>query len=561
MVICKLFTPVILLLLASFSYLSAQEVTLSADKTKFSIQEQVRLTFTFTDIKNPPRQVDLELEEYFTVSGGPHSSSSYSWVNARSTSTIKISYDLIPKKTGKISIPSYTFTIGREQYVTEGFVLEVSPVEIVPDRELPLSFMELVLPKDAVYQGETFTIHYYLYTMERVVNYTTNPVTSMEGFIVDRFILHNTPLTDKKMIGGKEYTRAQIASLTLTATASGEFVFPPKTFRISVRRTTQSRSIWDDPFFGGGTSDININAPGDTVSVFPLPPGGGPYFTGAIGEFSLMTAMDSTRIRENQATTLRVSLVGRGNLQHFTFPEQTFSREFEVFEPRVRNNYKLNSQDYQGERTWEYILIPSKSGVYSFDDIRFTYFSIKDMRYKTLYMPLEDIHVFAGDELKGDYSNLSPEQVRLLSTDIRFLQMNESQCVDPSYAPLSDSRNWFGYYIAAILAVIFLIADFYIAFRNKNIKVIRYKNALKTAVTHFKQISHDLPPESILIKVETGIRTYLDDKQMHADDLPAVKDLLKTIETYKYAPGMLSNMQLDTLKDKALSIIEGIEAE
>ncbi|MBW6458213.1 MAG: BatD family protein, partial [FCB group bacterium] len=412
-----------------------------------------------------------------------------------------------------------------------------------------------------VYQGETFTIHYYLYSIERVVNYTTNPLTSMEGFMIDRFLLHNNPLTSKKMIGGKEYTGFQVASLTLTATASGEFVFPAKTFRISVRQMTQSRSIWDDPFFGSGTTDINVHAPGDTVSVFPLPPGGGPYFTGAIGEFSLMTDIDSTRIRENQATTLRVSLVGRGNLQHFAFPEQTFSREFEVFEPKVRNNYKLNSQDYQGERTWEYILIPSKTGVYAFDDIRFTYFSLKDKRYKTVYMSLENIHVIARDELKGDYSSLSPEQVRLLSTDIRFLQMNETRCVDGAHAPLSDPRIWFGYYIAALLAVIFLAADFYLAFRNKNIKKIRYKNALKTAAAHFKQITHALPPEQILLQVEAGIRTYLEDKQLQAHDFPVVKDLIKTIETYKYAPGMLSNMQLDTLKDKALSIIEGIEAE
>ncbi|MBW6458155.1 MAG: BatD family protein, partial [FCB group bacterium] len=225
MVRIKRFIQIILVLFAGFSFLPAQEVTLTADKTQSSIREQIRLTFTFTDIKNPPRQIDLDLDEHFTLIGGPHTSTSYSWVNARSTSSIKISYDLVPKRTGKITIPSYEFTISRENFKTEAFTIEVLPVEIIPDRDMPATFMELVLPKDAVYQGETFTIHYYLYSMERVVNYTTNPLTSMEGFMIDRFLLHNNPLTSKKIIGGKEYTGFQVASLTLTATASGEFVF------------------------------------------------------------------------------------------------------------------------------------------------------------------------------------------------------------------------------------------------------------------------------------------------------------------------------------------------
>jgi hypothetical protein len=550
---------IILLLTFIFGVATAQEVTLTADKTEFSIQEQVRLTFTFTDLKNIPRELDIKLDEYFNVIAGPHTSSSYSIVNGKSTSTIKISYDLIPKKIGRVMIPSYEIVVGNKTYKTDPFALNVHSTSVQPGEEMPNTFMELVLPKDAVYQGETFTIHYYLYTAERVVNYTSNPVTSMEGFIIDRFNLSDNPVSSKKLINGKEYLIANIASLTLTATAAGEYIIPAKMFRISLRRSGQSRSFWDDPFFGGGTKDININAPGDTITVFPLPPGGGTHFTGAIGEFSLMTSLDSTRIRENQAITLKISMVGRGNMQHFTFPDQSFSKEFEVFEPKVRNNYRLTSQDYQGERTWEYILIPSKPGNYSFDDVQFTYFSLKDRRYKTLRAPLETVQVISRNELEGDYAALSPHQVRFLSRDIRFLQMNEGHCKEPDHNPLADTRNWIPFFIAAFLAVIFLIADMYLAMRNKNMIAIRYRNALKNAVLHFRQITHDLPPEEILKKVEDGIYTYLQDKKLRPEEIPAVKDLMKTIETYKYAPGMLSDLQLDTLKDKALSIIEDIE--
>ncbi|RKY54206.1 MAG: hypothetical protein DRP93_05385 [Candidatus Neomarinimicrobiota bacterium] len=541
-----------------------QRVTCTVSKTNFSIQEQVQITFTFENIKNSPRSIDLKLHDIFSVIGGPYSSTNYSWVNGKSTSTHKVSYDIIAKKTGKILIPAYEFKIKNQVYKTEPFVVMVSKTAKVNAGDLsvdmPSMFMETVLDKNKVYQGETFTLQYLLYTAENVVNYTTTPLNTLDGFIVDRFDLNNSPNSTKKVINGKEYLIAGIASLSLTPTQSGEFVLPQKPFRISVKRSGQSRTIFDDPFFGTNTKDINIVAPSDTITVLQLPAASGPAFTGAIGEFTMKVKIDSTVVQENQATALHVELTGRGNLEHFTFPEQSFPEGFEVFEPKVKNNFKLREKDYSGERSWEYVLIASKPGTFHFDDIVFTYFSPENKKYITLRSPVKDLRVIPHNELEGDYTNaLSPDEVRVLSKDIRFIQMGESKIYDSNYDPVQDHKNWFLYYIAGLLILFFIVLEIIWKIRMNNMKQIRYKNALKTALTRFNKISDEQDPEHILLEIEATFINYLRDKQLNDNvhaDIPGIK---KTIETYKYAPGMLSHVQLNQLKDQALVLIEEIE--
>ena len=557
-------TAVVFLILFSAVILFAQKATCTISKTSFSIQEQVQITFTFENIQNSPRKIDLKLHDTFSIVGGPYSSTNYSWVNGKATSTNKITYDIIPKKTGKLLIPAYEFKIKNRVYKTEPIAVKVSdsptPDMSDPTVDIPDIFLQSVLSKDQVYQGETFSLKYYLYTAETVVNYTTNPLSTIDGFIVDRFDLSNSPGSSKKIINGKEYLIAGIATLTLTPTSSGEFIIPAKPFRISVKRAGKSRTIFDDPFFGSNTKDVNIVAPADTVHVAPLPAGAGAAFSGAIGEFDIKVKIDSTVIQENQATALKVQMSGHGNFEHFAFPKQEFPDAFEVFEPKVDNDYKLNDHDYKGKRTWEYVLIPSTPGTFRFQNIRFTYFSPGKNKYVTLEKALPELRVISHNELEGDYtSRLSPEEVRMLSKDIRFIQMGENRIVDMGHDPLKDPLNWLFYYLSAGFLIVFIILEILWKFRKTNLEKLRYKNAYKNAMMNLDKITDEQSSAEILGEIEKSFLTYLRDKKLDKQAHKDIPDVIKTIETYKYAPGMLSHAQLNALKDQALKLIEDIE--
>ena len=550
------------LVLLFATFLFGQKVTCTASKTNFSLQEQVQLIFTFENIKNSPRNIDLKLHDVFSIVGGPYSSSNYSWVNGKSTSTATVTYDLMPLKTGKIMIPAYEFKIKNQVYTTEPFFVNISK-DIVSEsnqKTMPTVFIETNVLKKDIYQGETFTVTYQLYTSENVVNYTTSPLNTLNGFIVDNFELNSSPRSSKKIINGKEYLLAELATLTLTPTEVGEMVIPPKPFRISLAQQGKSRTFFDDPFFGSSSKDVNIIAPSDTLKIMPLPLAAGPAFSGAIGEFSLSVGMDSTIIQENQATALKIKLRGHGNMQHFTFPEQKFAKVFEVFAPKVKDNYKLKDQDYAGERTWEYVLIPSDAGTYTFEDIKFTFFSPELKKYLTLYASVPDLRVLSYNELEGDYSAvLTPEEVRLLSKDIRFIQMDEKKVIDSGHDTVKDFKNWIFYYLSILLVLFFVGLELFERYRQQNILQIRYKNSLKTFKNEFQKITENGKPEEILHLIESAFYNYLEDKQIIQEDYPRIKDIIKTIETYKYAPGMLSHVQLTELKDQALEIIEEME--
>lgn len=542
----------------------SQRVTLTATKTRFSLNEAIRLTFNFENIQNAPRTIDFDLHPDLQVSGGPYSSTNMSWVNGKISSSSTLSFDVIARKTGRIRIPAFEFDIKGEKFQTEALVLNVSKSAVPEDPDsaetLPSTFIKLLLPKDSMYQGETFTLHYHLYTSERVVNYTASPQQNLEGFIVDHFKLHDAPASSKQILGGKEYIIAEIASLTLTATKTGEFVIPAKAFRITLKRQDRYTSIFDDPFFGSSGNDINIYSNPDTITVFPLPAGAGPHFTGAIGDFAMHVSLDSSVIRENQATTLRIDIIGHGNMSHFSFPEQLFPGNIEIFEPKVKNSFQLQGQDYRGQRSWEYVLIPSRPGMIKVNDIQFTYFSLADKIYRTLVMPVKDIRVLTRNELEGDYASaLSPEEVRLLAKDIRFLQLDEKKCVPAGYDPLRDPRNRNGYIFALFILLGFVLMEHMFSLRERNMQRIRSKNALKNAMQHFRRIAEEDRAEYYLDAIEKGLLIYLNDKQLEKSAHPAIPDLVKTIETYKYAPGLLSRNQLDLLKDKVIAIIEEIE--
>ncbi|MDZ7797166.1 MAG: BatD family protein [Candidatus Marinimicrobia bacterium] len=240
------------LLFLPLSQLLAQHVTLTSDKTELSVQEELRITFTFENIRNAPRRVDLDLHDSFSISGGPYSSSNFSMVNGKTSYKNTVSYDLIPKRTGKILIPAYEFTIKNEMYRTDSFYVHVRKIpdsrEADPGVDLPDIFIELHTKKDTVYQGETFTLIYRLYSSKSIVNYTTNPMTTIDGFLVDRFELNKDPSGSKEVIRGREYLAVDIAFLTLTATQTGNLPVPLKIFRISTERSGKSRSFFDDPF-------------------------------------------------------------------------------------------------------------------------------------------------------------------------------------------------------------------------------------------------------------------------------------------------------------------------
>jgi hypothetical protein len=125
--------------------------------------------------------------------------------------------------------------------------------------------------------------------------------------------------------------------------------------------------------------------------------------------------------------------------------------------------------------------------------------------------------------------------------------------------PLKSPRTWLFFYLSIALLSGLILREVIWMINQKNLSQIRYKNALKNALAGFNKMDEIEDPAVFLGIIESTFKDYLRDKQLNEHAHEAIPDVLKTIETYKYAPGMLSHVQLNKLKDQALSLIEDIE--
>ena len=107
-------------------------------------------------------------------------------------------------------------------------------------------------------------------------------------------------------------------------------------------------------------------------------------FTGGIGLFALNHKVDSDSLRLNEGFVYKVHVKGTGNFGLFTLPKITFSDELEIFPPENKFEKDSFQNEISGIQTWEYILIPRKSGIINIPSIEMSYFNTETEKWKTL---------------------------------------------------------------------------------------------------------------------------------------------------------------------------------
>lgn len=538
--------------------LQAQRVDAFVNKSITTVQEPVQLSISFEDIKGSPNSVDLSSLKDFKIVGGPYSSTSLSITNGKRKSMKKISYDLLPEHSGKLTIPELNFKIGGRDYSTQKISIVVKKTKNdsgEEDTDLPDIFIETVLPHEYFYLGETFTVTYRLYTTLKVSNFNSERITTLEGYIVDEFKENKSPQAYNKTINGKSYLVADILSMTLTGTEVGELILPSLGFIISVKDKSY------DPFFGFNTKDYKLYSEKKELDIQALPPGAGASFTGAVGDFFMTLSLDSTRVSENQSVILKAEVSGHGNLDHFTFPKISFPKQLEYFEPDVKTTYSVGGQDFSGKKIWEFIIIPGMPGIYDLNNIEFTYFSTVSESFKTIKADPLTLTVESAGMRNGKRT-----QTQLGHEDIRYIEVRESRLIHSAYEPFKDIRNWLSFIFACFLILCWFCLCLFIRYREKNMKQILKKNASVRTISELKKIDPSDKPEKILRVLDEAFSNYFKHKyEQDINDLrqeyPTIDDVCRTIETYKYAPGILNYQLLNSLKLQILDIIETFEEE
>lgn len=596
-----------------FTILAAWQVK-AADKVRFVAEaadvvvsgDQVRLVFTVNsqDIKD----FRAPSIKGFDVLMGPSRSqqSSIQIINGKRTSnsSTAFTYILLAGSPGTYTIPAASVEVNGEKVFSNAISIKVLPQDQnsgnsgnngggsasssrsqaagsrISANDL---FITATASKTTVHEQEAILLTYKVYT---VVNLRQlyGKMPDLKGFHTQEVELPQQKTFTLEHYKGRNYNTTVWSQYVLFPQQTGKLEIPSITFDGVVAQQTVSDDPFDAFFNGGGYVEVKkkITTPKVVINVQPLPakPAG---FSGAVGEFKLASSINATDVKTNDAVTIKLTLSGTGNMKLIGTPEVKFPQDFEIYDPKVTDDYKLANSGLTGTKTFEYLAIPRHAGNFTIPAVEFTYFDLKSNSYKTLKTEAYNLKVAKGqgnaDQVISDFTN--KESVKMLGKDIRFIKLGDSSLRPKGDFFFGTVGYYLCYLIPLLLFVVFAVIYRQKALENANVAKVKTKKANKVATRRMKlagKLLAENKKNEFYDEVLKALWGYISDKlsipvsQLSKDNIEAeltnygVQEaliaefigVLNECEYARYAPGN-ENEAMDKVYSASVEVISKME--
>ena len=596
-----------------FTILAAWQVK-AADKVRFVAEaadvvvsgDQVRLVFTVNsqDIKD----FRAPSIKGFDVLMGPSRSqqSSIQIINGKRTSnsSTAFTYILLAGSPGTYTIPAASVEVNGEKVFSNAISIKVLPQDQnsgnsgnngggsssssrsqaagsrISANDL---FITATASKTTVHEQEAILLTYKVYT---VVNLRQlyGKMPDLKGFHTQEVELPQQKTFTLEHYKGRNYNTTVWSQYVLFPQQTGKLEIPSITFDGVVAQQTVSDDPFDAFFNGGGHVEVKkkITTPKVVINVQPLPakPAG---FSGAVGEFKLASSINATDVKTNDAVTIKLTLSGTGNMKLIGTPKVKFPQDFEIYDPKVTDDYKLTNSGLTGTKTFEYLAIPRHAGNFTIPAVEFTYFDLKSNSYKTLKTEAYNLKVAKGqgnaDQVISDFTN--KESVKMLGRDIRFIKLGDSSLRPKGDFFFGTVGYYLCYLIPLLLFVVFAVIYRQKALENANVAKVKTKKANKVATRRMKlagKLLAENKKNEFYDEVLKALWGYISDKlsipvsQLSKDNIEAeltnygVQEaliaefigVLNECEYARYAPGN-ENEAMDKVYSASVEVISKME--
>lgn len=596
-----------------FTILAAWQVK-AADKVRFVAEaadvvvsgDQVRLVFTVNsqDIKD----FRAPSIKGFDVLMGPSRSqqSSIQIINGKRTSnsSTAFTYILLAGSPGTYTIPAASVEVNGEKVFSNAISIKVLPQDqtsgnsgnngggsVSSSRSQAAGsrisandlFITATASKTTVHEQEAILLTYKVYT---VVNLRQlyGKMPDLKGFHTQEVELPQQKTFTLEHYKGRNYNTTVWSQYVLFPQQTGKLEIPSITFDGVVAQQTVSDDPFDAFFNGGGYVEVKkkITTPKVVINVQPLPakPAG---FSGAVGEFKLASSINATDVKTNDAVTIKLTLSGTGNMKLIGTPEVKFPQDFEIYDPKVTDDYKLTNSGLTGTKTFEYLAIPRHAGNFTIPAVEFTYFDLKSNSYKTLKTEAYNLKVAKGqgnaDQVISDFTN--KESVKMLGKDIRFIKLGDSSLRPKGDFFFGTVGYYLCYLIPLLLFVVFAVIYRQKALENANVAKVKTKKANKVATRRMKlagKLLAENKKNEFYDEVLKALWGYISDKlsipvsQLSKDNIEAELTnygvpealiaefigVLNECEYARYAPGN-ENEAMDKVYSASVEVISKME--
>ena len=504
------------LMVSTLGLWANDKATLTAEAPDVVVSgDQFRLTFTV----NTQKVKDFLAPSIkgFDVLMGPSRSqqSSTQIINGKvsSSSSITYTYILMANEAGTYTIPAASIEVGGEKIFSNALTIKVLPPDNtqqsggqggqrgsasssrgqmagsrITDKDL---FITATASKTTVHEQEAILLTYKVYTLVNL-RQLLGKMPDLKGFHTQEVELPQQKTFSLEHYQGRNYNTTVWSQYILFPQQSGKLEIPAITFEGVVAQQTIPDDPFDAFFNGGGYIEVKkkIVTPKLTINVKPLPakPAG---FSGGVGEFTIASSINTKELKTNDAVTVKLTISGSGNMKLISTPEVKFPQDFEVYDPKVTNNFEVSRQGMTGSQTIEYLAIPRHAGNFTIPPVEFTYYDLKTSSYKTLKTEAYELKVAKGEgegnasQVISDFTN--KESIKVLGQDIRFIKLGETS--------LSPKGEFFYGTVAYILwyvlpLILFVAAIIFFrkqAAENANVAKMKTKKANKVATKRMKQ--------------------------------------------------------------------------
>jgi hypothetical protein len=376
-------TIILLLLVAIPSWASLSS---TVDRTQIETNETLQLTVRYSG-KSPSGEPDFSaIEKDFSIASNSKQQQ-YSWVNGESTSYTDWKLLLIPKRQGKLAIPSLIFMGSRSQAVAIN-VLPADPSTSATNGQ-PV-FIETTVDKDMAFIQEqvilTHRLHYSVPLQDISISEFEIPDAIIQQISEERF---------NKRINGKNYSIIEI-KFALFGQAVGKLKIPSQ--RFSAFETSNSGL---GGFFSRGNRLIRLTEE-KIVNITAIP-----------AQLSASQWMPSSQVKieqswsDNSGTltagepitrTIKISALGLTAAQIQPLPSLE-NTKLKLYPDQPTLEDKQTNLGILGVRTETVAIVPNQAGQIIVPAIEMEWWDTVNNRMQTSRLPAKTFNVIASNKV------------------------------------------------------------------------------------------------------------------------------------------------------------------
>lgn len=469
--------------------------------------EQFNVTFIIEG-ENSPTDFAWASNDDFQIQWGPQQgkSTSIQIVNGQRSKSVQSTYTYVlrPNKAGRFTLPVATAKVKGKTISSEPVSIEVVAAGSSSNRQSAARpsngqqaqrqqaglqdsdiFLKLTLDHTTVVVGEPIIATLKLYQRVNIAGFENVSFPTFNGFWSQEIEAPTNIEFAREVYDGQIYNAALLRKFVLVPQQQGKVTINPAemTCLVNVRVSSGGTSIFDGFFDDYRTVRKKVATQPMTVTVNPLPAGAPASFAGGVGHFTISAKVSKDTLKTHEAASLILTVSGRGNVSLLETPKVNFPPDMEVYDTKISD--KIDKSGLSGSRIYEYPFIPRSYGDFEIEPVKYSYYDVNQRKYVTLETQPIVLNVLRGNEAEASgvvVSGVLPKDVKNLASDIRFINVKDSELVSRGHFFVGSVLFWILVVALFVVAVVLWAALRHLAARRADVVGSKNRKATKMAL-------------------------------------------------------------------------------